>query len=169
MRPEILPGDIFCTRNPMALGRAINAVQKFWSSDNESFYGHAGIICDQDGVTFESLWTIRYAKLDAYLGNQVLIGRHVFMTRAKFDMGMRGVSHHEGQIYPAWRLIFHLFPPAAKYISSGAFPVCSELACKFLCKSGLMPASRWKGKNPDHVADMIRKWRTWRVVYEGIL
>jgi len=167
MKPELRTGDIFCTRNPMALGRAINQIQKFWSSDNESEYSHSGIICNPKGITFESLWTIRYSKLDAYAGKQVIIGRHFGMNQEAFDEGIRGIAKHEKQIYPFHRLLFHLFPPAAKYISSGGFPVCSELVCKFLCKAGLMPT--WKGKNPDHVADMIHKWRTWEVVFEGAL
>jgi hypothetical protein len=27
----------------------------------------------------------------------------------------------------------------------------------------------WKGKNPDNLADMIHKWRSWSVVFEGAL
>lgn len=165
---QVRPGDIFCTRNPMWLGRAINAVQKFWSSDNESVYSHSGIIIDTAGTTLESLWTIREQNIeDAYSGSGVIIGRHKLMTRKAFEEGLKCVMKHKGQIYPFHRLIFHLFPPAAKYISTGGFPVCSELACKFLAAAGLL--NSWKGKNPDHVADMIRRWRMWDIVFEGIL
>jgi len=35
MIPELKPGGIFCTRNPMWLGRAINAAQKFWAREDK--------------------------------------------------------------------------------------------------------------------------------------
>ena len=161
------PGDIFCTRNPMLLGRVINFVQKFFSADNESRYSHSGIVCNSDGTTFESLSTIRFSKLDAYVGKQIIIGRHERMTLKTFNSGMKAVKKHVGQIYPYHRLFLHLFRPAAKYISTGGFPLCSELVCKFLYSAKFVDA--WKGKNPDDVADMIRRWKEWEIVYEGIL
>lgn len=164
---QLEPGDIFCTRNPMWLGRAINAVQRFHSVDNQSEYSHAGIVIDPDGGSFESLWTIRRSHIDIYEGKKVLVGRHEDMTRAMATNGLEALyQEHLGQIYPAHRLIFHLIPPLAKYISSGHFPVCSELAAKFLCKCGLL--GYWKGVNPDHIADMIHNFRYFEVVYEGI-
>lgn len=168
MEFELKPGDIFCTRNPMWLGRAINGVQRFWSSDGESKYSHAGIILNSDGLTLEALWTIREQNLfSAYAGCQVLIGRHVNMNPEAFREGMIAVNKYRGRWYPFHRLVFHLFPPAAKYISTGRYVVCSELAAKFLVAAKCM--RQWRGKNPDHLADMIRKWRTWDVVSEGAL
>ena len=160
-------GDIFCTRNPMALGRAINGMQLFWSTDNESTYSHSGIIISDEGATFESLWTIKKANIDKYRGMRVLIGRHVKMTPESFKLGWDVVKRHEGQLYPFHRLILHIIPPMAKYLSTGRFPVCSELVAKFLCGCGFMRT--WKGKNPDHIADMIRKWDDYDVVHEGDL
>lgn len=163
-------GDIFCSKNPMWIGSAINIAQKFWSSDNESEYGHAGIIISTDGDTFESLWTIRQNHLDSYKGNKVLIGRAIWPSQDDQDYAIQRVRiDHEGQIYPIWRLIFHLFGPLAKYISSGKFPVCSELTVKKAILAGVTAwGSTWKGKNPDHVADAIRRWDAYEVIFEGI-
>lgn len=167
MELKLEPGMIFCSKNPMWLGRAINGIQTFWDVDNKSEYSHSGIITSKLGGTFESLWTIRRSLIDNYKGQKVLIGRHKLMNQFFFDKGMKSVLCHKGQWYPFWRLIFHMIPPIAKYISSGAFPVCSELAMKFLCGAGM--ADNWKGWNPNNVADMIRKWDDWEVVFEDVL
>lgn len=164
---ELKTGDIFCTRNPMWLGRAINAVQRFHAIDNESTYSHAGIITDATGATFESLWTIRHSHLIEYENVGVLIGRHVSMSPSIARAALKQIAVYDGRIYPFHRLIFHLIPPAAKYISSGRFLVCSELAARFLWLCGLKPY--WKGVNPDHIADWIRKYRDFEIVYEGNL
>jgi hypothetical protein len=163
----IKPGDIFCSRNPMALGRAINAVQKIQSEDDESQYSHAGIIVNEYGDTFESLWTIRFAHLSAYEGQKVLIGRLKDVSPEAINAALAHVLRHNGKIYPAWRLVFHLFPLMAKYVSSGEFPVCSELAMEFVKIAGIGHIGRWQGKNPDHVADFIRHDRCCEVVFEG--
>jgi len=42
--PLLRRGDIFCSANPMFLGRAINIVQTIWSPDHKSTYSHSGII-----------------------------------------------------------------------------------------------------------------------------
>jgi len=162
---ELAKGDIFCTRNPMMLGRIINWNQKFWSSDNESTYSHAGIILDPDGTTFESLWTIKKSHLSRYKGKKILIGRHIKMDEWRFSIGWLNVKRHQGQLYPFHRLFLMIIPPVAKYISTGRFPVCSELTAKFLCETHLLDF--WKGKNPDDIADMIHKWREYEIVFEG--
>ena len=151
----------------MALGKAINALQKFWSADNESTYSHAGIILNKDGRTFESLRRIKKSKLKNYKGVKVLIGRHIKMDDWRFNIGWENIKHHKGQIYPYHRLLLHIIPPLAKYVSIGHFPVCSELVAKFLV--GCRMLETWKGKNPDHIADMIRKWDDYEVVFEGEL
>lgn len=158
-------GMLFCTNNPSAvLGRMINAVQKFHSPDNESTYTHAGIIISDQGHTFESLWKIRRNHIREYAGSKLIIGRHVKMNLTLFSKGWVVVRQHDGQMYPFWRLPLHLYRPLAKYISTGNFPVCSELACKFMVSCGLM--DYWKGRNPDDVADMIRKWKDYEIIYE---
>ena len=161
MSIQLKPGDIFCTRNPMWLGRAINAVQWFWSQDGESKYSHAGIILDETGLTFESLWTIRRSHLDAYRGVEVLIGRDIGMTESRFFQCWLRVMDHEGQWYPGWRLLLHLLPPVSKLSVTGR-PVCSELTWKFVDGKNFM------GVNPDTIADRIRQWHRFDVIYEGV-
>lgn len=168
---ELKKGDIFCTRNPMALGMAINAMQKLWSKDNESTYSHAGIIVEggssEEAVTFEALWTNKRQNLyDAYRGKKVLIGRNVHMTDELFQKGWEGVKHHEGQVYAGYRLPLFFVPFLAKYLSLG-LGVCSELAMKFLYKADLSDA--WRGWNPDDVADMIHNYKDYCIIFEGVL
>ena len=79
------------------------------------------------------------------------------------------MDKHRGQLYPFWRLGFHLLPPLAKYISTGGFPVCSELVVQKEILAGVKDwGARWQGKNPDSVADAIHKWDAYDVVWEGI-
>ena len=67
-------GDIFLTRNPMLLGRAINLIQKFTSKDNKSRYSHAGVLLTSNGTTFEALWTNKKQNLfEAYFDKEILI------------------------------------------------------------------------------------------------
>lgn len=169
---ELKTGMPFCTANPMALGRAIDAAEKFWSADNEAEYSHAGIIVDASGKTFESLWTIRYNHLSAYADEKILIGELTEESGvgelSRLHALNAVIAEHQGQIYPFWRLPLQLLPPLAKYISTGRFPVCSELTAEYLKLAGLSGVGRWQGKNPDHIADWIRRWRSFRVVYEGL-
>jgi len=158
-------GDIFVTANPSAwLGRAINTIQRINSSDNSSTYTHAGIIISPLGTTYESLWTIRRGHISKYSGHRILIGRHKHMTKGVYQNCWNAVRRHEGQRYPWWRLILHLYRPLAKYISNGKHPVCSELVAKFLVPTGSIVY--WRGKCPDDIADMIHKWRDWKVLLE---
>jgi len=159
-------GDIFCSRNPMMLGRAINFVQKIKAKDNQSEYSHAGIILDSKGRTFEALWKNGSQDLfKAYKGQKVLIGRHKDMTVKAFNKGWKGVKKHKGKWYAGHRLLLHLIPLASKL--SFGMAVCSEMAMKFLCKAGL--ADTWAGWNPDDVADMIHNYRDYEVIFEGVL
>lgn len=169
MLPVLQPGDIFCTRNPMWLGRAINAAQTVWASDNKSEFSHAGIITDPAGTTFEALWTVRSRNIFTDCAvERILIGRHDDMTKTLFTSAFGGVETYRGRWYPFHRLIFHMVPPLAKYISAdNRYLVCSELTAKFLHGAGLVDF--FLGKNPDHIADMIRRWKDWRIVYDGIM
>jgi hypothetical protein len=160
------PGDIFCTENPMAIGRAINAVQAFWDPDGESKYSHSGIIISETGETSEALWTIKKSNIDQYAGKPIIIGRHRDMTLKLFRQAYGRIESQEGAWYPLWRLPLHLFPPLAKYICFTSMPVCSEWTSKFLQAAGIF--HDWSGKTPDYLADMIIRWRWWDVVYEGI-
>ena len=162
------PGDIFCTRNPMFLGKAINLVQKFISVDGQSKYSHSGLIYDRSGITFEALWTNKKQNIHhAYKGKQVLIGRHDHMTGEKFWQGWRAIKHHEGKWYASHRLLFFLLcPPLTKFFNLGP-GVCSELTAKHWYRAGL--TDFWSGVYPDFLADMIHNWRDIKVIYEGIL
>jgi hypothetical protein len=150
----------------MLLGRIINAFQKFWSKDNESKYSHSGFMLDSQ-TSFEALWMNKKQDFfKAYGGRNVLIGRNKKMTPIRFREGWRGIKHHEGKPYAGHRLFFFMIPFVAKYCNLG-LAVCSELTMKFLFKTGL--AGMWQGWNPDDVADMIRKWKNWDIVFEGRL
>lgn len=184
---ELQPGDIFCTRNPMALGRAICFFEKLRSTDNQAEYSHAGVIIGRPAITFEALWTNRKQNLfKSYAGVKVLIGRHENMTPARAVNGWNGVKKYEGQVYAGWRLVLHALPFCSK-IGTGDFAVCSEIAGKFISKSGVMVAGKppeslmiqefiktgesfyWKGLTPDDIADMINKHKGWSTVFEGVL
>lgn len=166
MPVKLQPGDIFCTVNPMWLGKSINAVQKFFDPDNEAKYSHAGIITDSDGGTFEALWTTKNSTLSQYKGKQIIIGRNESMIDAIFPIAYAEVLQHKGQWYPFHRLAFFLIPPLAKYVHVLNRPVCSELAAQFLCYAGIL--KNWAGKDPDYIADMMTRWRGWTIIYEGV-
>ena len=166
---SLQPGDVFCTKNPMALGRAICFVQKIHASDNQAEYSHSGVILDKGGTTFEALWTNKRQNLfHAYQGKKVLIGRHDKMTSEAFQAGWERIKHHEGHWYAGHRIAFFLIPFVAKYLNVG-LGVCSELTAKFITGTGIISGFYWKGKNPDHIADMIHRWKGWHVVYEDVL
>ena len=185
-KPQLIlrPGDLFATRNPQALGRAINAVQIWWAKDGESMYSHAGIILDEKGTTFEATWTLKRQNLfEAYAGDKVCIARYAAMTdeiaKQAFDELMQ---EHEGKMYPAWRLFFHIVPPIAKYATwGGKFIVCSELVAKFLYivyqQNGWTDqyGTKWPrhshycGANPDMLSDEWHRWKSYKIVFEDIL
>ncbi len=181
------PGDIFCSRNPMWLGRVITWFEKLRAEDNQAEYSHAGIVVEQPDTTFEALWTNRKQNLfKAYSGTRVLIGRHEYMTPGRAARGWESIKKYEGKWYAGWRLIFHALPFCSK-VGTGNFAVCSEMVGKFISKSGALvagcsPSDRavqefirtgesfyWKGRTPDNIADMIRDHRGWSVVFEGVL
>jgi len=164
---NLMPGDIFLVFNPTWLGKAINAVQRFWAYDSKSEYSHAGIIIDHQGSTFESSWKVESKDFHkTYTGKQVLIARHHSMNDVLFEKAFnKSIAQYEGKRYPIHRLIMHIFPPLAKLSVGPA--VCSELVALFLYDSYIMPY--WKGVNPDTLSDMVRHWRGWRIMFEGKL
>lgn len=167
---KLEPGLIGCTRNPMWLGRAINARQKIGAKDNDSTYSHALIVANSYGDTFEALWKTRFNHLDHYTGEMVLLGRLVGPAKEDIRQAFASVvREHRGQVYPWWRLAFHLVSSvAAKYISSGKFLVCSELTAKYIKLAGIGHVGRWQGWNPDDIADFIKHDDACEVVFEGI-
>ena len=164
--PYLNAGDIFLTANPMWMGRLINWVQTFNSKDNQSKYSHAGIILNNQGRTFEALWTNKQQNLfKVYQGKQILIARNNKMQSDRFTFGWNGIKHHEGKLYAGHRLFFFLVcPPLAKYFCLG-LGVCSELTMKFLYRAGLTKA--WKGWTPDDIDDMVHHYREYTIIFEG--
>lgn len=191
---ELKAGDLFCTANPMALGRAINFMQAAAAYDGQSIYSHSGIITDADGTTFEALWKLERNNLfDSYSGKQVVIARFVGSPRDGIR-GMDGIVfkaafsrlylEHEKQWYPGWRLFFHVIPSLAKLLSfKGHYVVCSELTAKFLyyaheyllpqhdCKNlYCWPRHKWfTGTCPDMLADEWHRWIGYKIIYEKVL
>jgi hypothetical protein len=158
-------GDIFCTKNPENLGKMICAVEKFWDIDNKAEYSHSGIIVDPGTFrTFEARWKIGYYDLADFKGEKILIGRHVAMTPFLHHKAIQKIDRRAGKNYPLHRLIFHLFPPLAKYINFD-HGVCSEVTAEYLCAIKFL--STWKGRNPAHIENMIRYYKDWSTVYEG--
>ena len=167
---KLKPGDVFGTRNPMALGRAINGIQYFWSKDGESTYSHSGIIESVLGDTYEALWTIKKSNIDKYCNKQIIIARYPSLDPNDILLAMRDLKkRHDKQWYPAWRLPLHIIPPLAKFLSwKGKWVVCSELVAEYEHLLGLRH-DQYVGTTPDILADEWRRWQGWEVVGEGML
>ena len=175
-RPQLCPGDEFATRNPMALGKVINFVQKVKAVDNESAYSHTGIITDLCGSTLEALWTVSAQNLwEAYAGNKVLIVRNINMTLPTFFAGFAKIREHIGQWYPVPRMLLYVIG-MAKWIHWDRV-VCSELTAKFEegCSEYMGPdkASGFMrnhyGVNPDNLVDRWQISRYYQTVFEGVI
>ena len=163
---KLLPGDLFGTSNPMALGKAINAAQWLWSKDGQSTYSHSGIVLDESGRTFEALWTIKTAHLDEYTGSKIIIARCNAVSEQKREAVLKAlIAEHSGQWYPFWRLFLHIIPPLAK-LSVTKRPVCSELVAKYLFRLG-QRHGQWAGTNPDTLVDEWTRWRGFEILFEG--
>jgi len=171
LRRLVRPGDVFVSDHPQGLGKFINPVQKFWSSDDDSDYGHAGIIQNHLGLTLEALWQVDEKNLfQYYAGAEVLIARPNKASEAKKKLVIEKLRReHLGQSYPWWRLPLHLIPPLAKNISAnGKFLVCSELVGKYLWMTGHRH-KQYLGANPDTLADEWIRWRNMDIIFEGKL
>ena len=180
---HLKPMDQFATRNPNALGRAINAVQTIWSRDGKATYSHTGIILDPKGTTFEALWTIRKGSIWDYVGEKVCIARWGGMTDEIAKQALDTLmEEQEGRWYPAWRVPLHIVPPLAKYLTwGGKFNVCSETNGKSLYITHLQNGwideygekwprhSHYCGANPDMLSDEWHRWRGWNIIFEGML
>lgn len=172
---DLQPGDVFCVDGNMFLvSRLIRWAEIFVSQDNDAHYGHAGIITSSLGTTIEALWTVKRSTLDAYVGQRIIIARPLVPDSMEHGLGvmrkhraLAEVSWHLGRWYPVWRLMLHLAPPLAKYLSTGNNLVCSELVAKYLTLIGSR-SGPFAGINPDTLADMFVAWKNFDVVYEGI-
>lgn len=174
MTIDLQPGDVFCVRGNGLIPWLIVATEKFWSIDNEARYGHSGIITSAAGETIEALWVVEPGHLDRYTGHHMLIARPT-MTIYRDSMlsdkskafALELISKHLGRWYPLWRIGLHLIPPAAKYLASGRWLVCSELVAKYLT---ILAARHlpYSGVSPDTLADEWRNFRNIDVIYEGV-
>lgn len=151
----------------MWLGKAINAIQWLWSRDSASCYSHTGLFIDDCGTTLESLSTVKSQNFfDSYKGDKVIIAKPL-CPELKIDLAIVEILKHKGQFYPYWRLLFHTIPPLAK-IGVLDRLVCSELVAKYEWFLGLRH-KQYKGSNPDTLVDEWIQWRSFEVLFEGVL
>lgn len=164
-------GDIFCTENPMALGKLIRLGESLpWRDGHASEYSHAGIITDSCGNTIEELWTLRANDLSTYVGEKVIIGRWKDMSPYSFNKGIAVACEDLYQPYPFWRMALMLIPNAAKVISTGKWAVCSERVMQFLFAAGWGGTDKikeWQDNDPQSVADLIRS-PGFDLIFEGV-
>lgn len=179
MNPSVKPGDVFTvvasgTEKGLniftrILRLGINSVQKLWSSDSKSDTPHTGFITDLNGGTFESLERISRGNLFRdYKGAHIRVYRNEYMSSVRYVIGWAGVKHHENQIYPGWRFLWHLFPPLARWIHVIDIPVCSELVSKFLYYAGLRHKG-YMGTNVDTLSDELEHYRVWTKIFDGVI
>ena len=163
------PGDIFCVTGDSLVQSAIKGCNSVASVDGKADYGHAGIITSSAGSTFEAVE--RYSRhniFQRYEGCEILIGRHVNMTLAAHEAGMKAISHLEGSMYPWFRLAVYLVPYLPKFVHFGK-PVCSELVFMYLSAADMNDCDYFWGVSPDYVADAIHRWDVFEPVFEGRL
>jgi len=161
-------GDVFASSNHALDAKIIDFVEKIWSHDNEAYYNHTGIIINPDGTTLEALLTVRSQNIyRAYHGRKIIIARWKYMNHETFHLAFQGIKREIGKLYPLWRLPLHIIPPLAKYLGFGHM-VCSELVAKFLYLAGAR-YSQYQGTNPDTLVDEWRYWRSYEIIFEGVL
>lgn len=167
---ELKPGDVFASRNPQSLGKAINWLERLRSHDNEATYGHTGIIIKPDGTTVEAVWSITSQNLfKDYKGTKVLIARPVAMNPEAYAKGFDAIKCHIGTSYPYYRLLMH-FLGIGKFVHFKT-PVCSELTAKFLINAGIrcLSGQNYWGVNPDNLVDEWRISDHFDVIFEGVI
>jgi hypothetical protein len=165
---ELKQGDVFAVASKSWMAKAINAVSGWNAADGKSSYNHAGIICDAEGRTFEALRRLDFYHLDAYKGRSIIIARPDAPKDAKHTALLKVVYLHRGQIYPAWRIPLHIYPPLARKISiNGKYLVCSEAVAKYEWLTGTRHPP-YTGATPDMLADEWRQWRSFNIIYEGV-
>lgn len=164
------PGDIVCTRGDNIFSKSIRGVEEVWAKDGEADFNHVLVIIDSDGTTFEALEKIRRQNIyDAYKGCRIKVFRNETMTDAVFKIGFNAIKRHEGNIYPAWRLLLAIIPPLSRVIGTGENLVCSELVSKFLYKCGIDNFYPYLGKTPDDVHDMCENYKGWNCIFDIVI
>jgi hypothetical protein len=174
---EIKPGDIAVTTRAISLEDGPSALQSVftWATrlvqgfnevDCYAYYTHALTFLDSQGSTFEALWHYRSQNFfQAYASQDVMIGRPLTLDKTRFNVAVYQIRQElTGRRYPALRIpLFFLTPRLLKYIPGK--PVCSELVGLGLRGGGVI--NFWKGITPSYIADMIRNWRNFELLYEG--
>jgi hypothetical protein len=154
----VRPGDIFVTWAPHILNRAIAVIQQFRSPDGRGKFGHAGFFVNSEGISFEALWKVKeHDFFVKHHGHFVIIARHKYITRRNFFNSYEKIkSKHNGNIYPVYRLLFHIFQASSKLLPKKN-GVCSEITGELL--HDLEIWNWYKGATPDNVHDwMCNQW-----------
>jgi hypothetical protein len=161
-------GDVFATENPMALGKAINAVQTFTSKDNASRYSHTGVLTSPFGDALEVLWTVKSTNIfEKYAGKQIVVARPEGEQVQKEGAIKHLKNDYLGRVYPLWRLPLFIYPPLAKTLTfKGKFLVCSEFTAKYEYLIGARHGY-YTGTNPDMLVDEWQKWRNFEIIFAG--
>lgn len=162
------PGDIFLSKGAAGLSKYIVKVESFYAPDCYAEYSHGGIIFNDLGLMFEGgLVNKRNNLFHKYTGKQILIGRHDEMHLSHFYRGKKELLKHENTFFAIHRLFLLLFPPLARRMSFLQYGVCSEFISLFLYHAGFI--DYWRGVMPSDVSNIIRYWKGWHTVYEGVL
>jgi hypothetical protein len=184
------PGDWALTCNPQGLGKLIRFGEWLEEGDPAN-YGHALVFVHEQGQqdticngrTFESLSRIRHGHLKNYVGQNIAVVRHNYMTEKKYWLGYDQICGYDGMIYPFHRLPVHavdmlqkfiwrkllgkelpLGNMVAKHILFLKWPVCSVLVAEFFLAADLplgveqtyhgeTVEEKARGINPDSLDD----------------
>lgn len=172
MNIVLQPGDVFATRNPQSLGKAITCVEAMRCESLHAEYSHAGIIEDCTGKTCEAVWHIEEQNIFTdYKGSKVIIARWSGMTIDNYRKGWDAIKGEIGMTYPYYRLLLHLVG-LSRFIHLGSNTVCSELAEKFLINAGYtmgLAKTNWWGLTPQELVDEWRISKYFDVVFEGVI
>lgn len=182
--PLIEPGMYFCSTSigedrwfSKLISSSIRRFEKMKSSDGSAFYTHAGIITGMAGKTFEARSRYGFYNIDDYKGGPILIGKARGMSLKRFSDGMitiyqgdRSLMSLDGKMYP-YHVLLMMAVPMMAYIRPSGKPVCSECVAIHMMNSRIgslaEQVGQWKNQTPDSIADMIKKWDLFDVVYEG--
>lgn len=168
---ELKPGDFFAVKGSGFISWAINFFQQIWARDNKSEYSHVGLILDSGGTTMEAIpsGTLGSQNLfEAYKGCEVLIARYDKLTPKLHEAALEALREEfEGEGYPFYRLLLHIFPPLAKLHFMGR-AVCSEVVNYYRWKLGSRHR-HWAGSNPDTCVDEWIRWKDHTVAFQGAI
>lgn len=156
-------GDIFLTRSPGFLGKAIRFWERIWTP-TQVYFNHAGIMINNK-MTFEALWTYRHENFfNSYVGHEVFLARPKCVSSATINRSLRMLRNLKyGRSYPVHKIIIHAFPPATKLFPKS--PVCSEFAALYGYYMEALPY--YNGMNPDSLHDILCNHYAWEPIFWG--